>query len=1714
MYHSSSVIHQPAPASASVAAPTSSKLDKTVKSDLPKWQSTQYKACAPFFTRIEQVFAIHSVTDDSLRRRYLYHTLSDLPSSDTTYAFDNIINTNLSWTDVKRAFAKRYEQYDHVAKITRDYHTIRYESRDTIQSFSHRFITLCTELDYDTDAKTVRDHFIHSLPPFIHKRLLVQCHARDVSVADFTTLTAIVDELIKLELIHNTSASSVSTSSSSHSDTRRSTSTPSSSSTSTSKHCRFHPHSTTHSTSECRLRAGTAIVGSQYRPSYHPQTSSPAVKSNTASPSSVTCYRCHQQGHYADKCPNTSTSSGSSQPARAASTGKGAPPSSSPSASTSHMQLRTPLERAPSAAHLLPTRKIASVTTVASNASSSPSLSPDRNINIIDRTLPIELFAVNRDNFDVDVFDPVPDHLVDAPHIALRVDGVMYRGLVDTGACTTCVDTFIPIFHRLAVTPAEGSVRMANVNSVTQRLGTCRASVDIIAHGCVIHFTHAFEVLPLYDRHKSYHFIIGRDVLYPLFHDGLSSRFFKPDAHSALPEFADPHFAAIVASLRPTASSDTSADVDVSMLSVDSGCIDISDVHVATITQELKVLEQHVHDTGAGHVAENEQPLRPTLSDSASPSSSPSSTSPTNPFAFLDVPDEYSETRDALISLLLRNETITSFCSLPDSQVTLTLDDSMHHLLYRRQYPIPQQLWSLADQVIRRWFETGKITYAPVGCPFNLPLTIAPKKDDNGHLTGIRVCLDTRVLNSMIKNNDKFQIPNIRETLEMFANCSLFGEFDLSEAYLQFELHPDSRQYTAFTWNHVQYMFVGVPFGINFIPSHFQRCISRLFHDLPFVSSYFDNLPFGSSDWSAHLDQAIIIVSRLNSVNLRIKPSSVKVGRSQMKCLGHIVSSRGIGIDPDKVSVIADYPRPKSGDQMMKFLGVTGYVSSHVRNYAELSAPLQAVKFEKTLEWTDDMIHAFDTLKHAVATAPFLQYPDFTRPFHLATDASNTGIGGVLYQPRHEDEHVTADNIVALHGHVLSSTQRRYPAYKKELCAIISCLRKFHSYIWGRDDLVIVTDHKPLTYIMTSTQLSPALQQWLDVLLDYTFDIRHRDGILHVLPDMLSRLYTDVYDAPTSVWGVESSVNKLSELAGRDPTLVDSSIPTTPSPPRTAPTRDVHIRALTRRQLFWQPVDPATVVRSSSTPPSSTTLSSSPPSSAPSSLQSDTGAELAATPDAPTTLLGEETTSVVSQLSLDTLPSDSTSSSSDEIDLTESDNSVASEDSSSSSSIALSSHHGMNRLNAVDLAIELEKRGKMIPKTLEEQQQLIRDAHLHGHFGISAVFKKIWNKGYWWPKMRADIQDELTNCDACTRFNVTKSGFHPFTPITALGPGDHYQIDLSTHLPPSSDGYNTLFALIDVFTGFVVLRALRGSTAETIAHVLWDIFCLIGWPRILQSDNGPEFVNDIIRALIKLTGIDHRLISPYNPRADGKVERVIGSTMMIIKKLLHGAKHNWSLYVPFAQVTFNDKVSSLTGSSPFALMFGRSLNELRDYTLDAEAPQPITLNDWHTHQEKILSLIIPAISDRTRQSKDKLAVTLAKHRRMLSHKSMPTGATVMIKDQTRANKFEPKYVGPYIIVRRARNGAYVLKDVDGDLLDRHVPADQIKLISKTARAKDAHTYTVNKIIKHRGAPGSYEYFVDWKGFNESYRTWEPEASFNDDRCITDYWHSLNTPRVQ
>ena len=736
----------------------------------------------------------------------------------------------------------------------------------------------------------------------------------------------------------------------------------------------------------------------------------------------------------------------------------------------------------------------------------------------VDRTLPESVVC--------------PDPPAKCPQFWLN--NACFDSLPDTGSEISVMDRKLALKHNIKVNPIAGELKMANETKMNRIGQTDPVTVTVLFPNSDLEpktLTHRFEVMDM--ASEEYSFLVGMDLIKSLFVGGLPHQF-VPDRHSVAPKCTGVRLASVsvccdsspsLIEMVPSEPKLELPDSETRLFTVRT----LSAVELNDSTAKSMGLPTDMSDPGTTvsvPASDMEEPaVRVELSTSAERK------------AEYDTQRGAIASNPALIQALATNELISGFCNLPESVVHLDVSPEDECKLYQSQYKIAQALHEAATPDIERWFKTGKTTLAPPGCKHNNPITVAPKKDKYGNWTRVRVCLDTRNLNRVLRNGDNFQLPYIRAALDRFAGCVIFGQFDLFEAYLQFLLDVGSQSKTAFTWNGVQYMFVSCPFGINFLPSHFQRVMCSLFHDLPFTFPYLDNLPIGSRRWYEHADHLLIVVDRLNQANLKIKIESIEFGQSQMRVLGGILSENGLGIDPKKASAVLEWVLPATGKDLQSFLGLFTYVRDHVRHAAELTGPLEAVKNEKIIVWNDSMKEHFELVKKAIASAPWLKLPDFEVPFYIATDASNTGVGGVLYQPGPDDNgDVTPRNIVAICSKKLSESQRNYSAYKKELYGIVYCLKQFHCYVWGRTDLVIVTDHKPLTYMLVSPDLSEALRRWLDTILDYQFKIVHRPGVLNVVPDALSRMYGSVYSgSPT--WGVTTAAalaSALSELGVRD----------------------------------------------------------------------------------------------------------------------------------------------------------------------------------------------------------------------------------------------------------------------------------------------------------------------------------------------------------------------------------------------------------------------------------------------------------------------------------------------------------------------------------------------------------------------------------------------------
>jgi transposase InsO family protein len=197
-------------------------------------------------------------------------------------------------------------------------------------------------------------------------------------------------------------------------------------------------------------------------------------------------------------------------------------------------------------------------------------------------------------------------------------------------------------------------------------------------------------------------------------------------------------------------------------------------------------------------------------------------------------------------------------------------------------------------------------------------------------------------------------------------------------------------------------------------------------------------------------------------------------------------------------------------------------------------------------------------------------------------------------------------------------------------------------------------------------------------------------------------------------------------------------------------------------------------------------------------------------------------------------------------------------------------------------------------------------------------------------------------------------------------------MDLIGPIPMSTNGFQWILTVVDVMTGFTLLKAMKSKTMEETAQKLLNIICEHGPPKIIQSDNGLEFVNSVISELTSLFGVDHRLITPYNPRADGLVERKNKEIGRGLKKRMKGATENWELLLPTIEIGLNNTILERTQSTPFELYYGRSFNGFTDWTNSVKSSDiEESLQQRVAKLEHLHSVVFPAISECTSEIRGK-----------------------------------------------------------------------------------------------------------------------------------------------
>jgi hypothetical protein len=361
-----------------------------------------------------------------------------------------------------------------------------------------------------------------------------------------------------------------------------------------------------------------------------------------------------------------------------------------------------------------------------------------------------------------------------------------------------------------------------------------------------------------------------------------------------------------------------------------------------------------------------------------------------------------------------------------------------------------------------------------------------------------RFCVDYRALNT-ITVKDRFPIPTIDELLDELYGTRWYSKLDLRSGYHQIRMTTADVPKTAFRTHLGHYEFLVMPFGLCNAPSTFQNTMNTLFHQYlrQFVIVFFDDILVYSKTWEDHLQHLELVFNCLLQNQFFLKDSKCSFAQESISYLGHIVSSHGVGPDPEKIQAMVDWPTPTTLKQLRGFLGLTGFYRKFVHKYAAIATPLTDLLKKDAFVWSESAQTAFDALKKAMTEAPVLALPNFADDFLIETDASGTGMGAVLCQGGHP---------ICYYSRKFCPRMQQSSTYVRELCAITSAVKKWRPYLLGRK-FVIHTDQRSLRELMTQIIQTPEQQFYLAKLLGYSYEIIYKPGAQNRVADALSRLH-------------------------------------------------------------------------------------------------------------------------------------------------------------------------------------------------------------------------------------------------------------------------------------------------------------------------------------------------------------------------------------------------------------------------------------------------------------------------------------------------------------------------------------------------------------------------------------------------------------------------------
>ena len=281
----------------------------------------------------------------------------------------------------------------------------------------------------------------------------------------------------------------------------------------------------------------------------------------------------------------------------------------------------------------------------------------------------------------------------------------------------------------------------------------------------------------------------------------------------------------------------------------------------------------------------------------------------------------------------------------------------------------------------------------------------------------------------------------------------------------------------------------------------------------------------------------------------------------------------------------------------------------------------------------------------------------------------------------------------------------------------------------------------------------------------------------------------------------------------------------------------------------------------------------------------------------------------------------------------------------------------------------------MTPTYTDAQYEVMNEYHTRhsAHWGVE---RTITNMKFYrpdvcedWPTLRQDVREYVQSCPCCQKMSqilpvIAATRFV----LSSQAPMMKVDMDTIGPLPEDINGNKHIIVIIDTFTRYVNMYPVKDVSAISAARAFHEHSCRFGYPKMITTDNGSQFMNELFKQLTLLEGIKHINTVPYSKEENGMVERANKEVNRHLRNLIFDRNilKEWSDFIPLIMKNMNSSVKMALGTSPNTLLFGNmidvnssSMPELEAVTLTTTSPKT-TLRDYVDKLMNRQSLLIDA----------------------------------------------------------------------------------------------------------------------------------------------------------